>query len=58
LLLFLEYDFIIVYKLNNTYWIMDVLSRLLHETKTTRLLDQTTDAILFSMHIDWLHEVK
>jgi hypothetical protein len=37
---------------------MDVLSQLLHETKMIRILDQTTDAILFSTFIDWLHEVK
>jgi hypothetical protein len=36
LLLFLEYDFIIVYKLGKTHVIIDELSRLLDITKTHR----------------------
>ncbi len=49
LLLFLEYEFTIVYKLSHTHVIVDALSRFLDTTKPTRVLDQTIDATLFML---------
>jgi hypothetical protein len=39
LLLFLEYDFIVVYKLSKIHVVVDVLSKLLNVTKSSRILD-------------------
>ncbi len=47
LLLFLEYDFTIMYKLGKTHVVVDVLSRLSNITEPTCVLDQTIDASLF-----------
>jgi hypothetical protein len=47
LLLFLEYDFIVVYKLGRTHVVTDALSRLLDITEPTSAPDQTTYASLF-----------
>jgi hypothetical protein len=47
LLLFLEYDFIVVYKLGGTHIVIDSLSRVLDIIKPTNVLDQTTYASLF-----------
>jgi len=47
LLLFLKYDFIVVYKLGETHVIIDSLSRLPNIPKTTSVLDQTIYASLF-----------
>jgi hypothetical protein len=54
----LEYDFTVIYKLDKMHSVTDALSRLSHEVEMVGVLDQMTNAILFSMHIDWLHEVK
>jgi len=47
LLLFLEYDFIVVYKLGETPVIIDSLSRLPYITKPNNVLHQTIYASLF-----------
>jgi hypothetical protein len=47
LLVFLENDFIIVYKLGKTHVIIDALSRLLDIIKPTCVPNQTTNVILF-----------
>jgi hypothetical protein len=47
LLLFLEYDFIIVYKLGKIHVIANALNRLLDVTKPSRVLKHTTNASLF-----------
>ncbi len=48
LLLFLEYDFIVMYKPSKTHVIADALSRLPDITKPIGVLDQTIDASLFN----------
>ncbi len=58
LLLFFEYDFIIVYKLGRTHVIVDALSRLPNITKPIGVLDQTTDASLLYIGPEWLNDVK
>jgi len=52
LLLFLEYDFIVMYKLNKTHVIVDVLSRLPNIIKPTSVLDQIIDASLFTQSMN------
>jgi len=47
LLLFLEYNFTIVYKLGGTHVVIDSLSRLLDIITPTITLDQTTNASFF-----------
>jgi hypothetical protein len=58
LLLFLEYDFTVVYKLCKTHVIADALSRLLNIIKPTSVHDQTTNATLFYTLLEWLKVVK
>jgi hypothetical protein len=58
LLLFLEYDFIIMYKPRRTNVVEDALSRLLDITKPTCVPDQTTNASLFYTKLEWLKDVK
>jgi hypothetical protein len=47
LLLFLEYEFIVIYKPNRTHVVVDVLSRLPNSSKPLRILNPTVDASLF-----------
>jgi hypothetical protein len=47
LLMFLKYDFTVVYKPGRTHVVTDALSKLLDITKPTGVLDQTTYASLF-----------
>jgi len=58
LLLFLEYDFTIVYKLGITHVVTYALSRLLDIIKPTNVLNQTIDASLFYTKHEWLKDVK
>jgi hypothetical protein len=58
LLLFLEYEFTIVYKPSKTHVIANVLSRLLDSLEPLGVLDQTMDASLFSIEPIWMWEVK
>ncbi len=58
LLLFLEYDFIVVYKPCSTHVVTDVLSRLPDVTEPIGVLDQTKDASLFYTKPKWLIDVK
>jgi hypothetical protein len=47
LLLFLEYEFIIIYKFNRTHVVANVLSKLPISSKPLGILDQTMDASSF-----------
>jgi hypothetical protein len=58
LLLFLEYDFTIVYKPCITHVVADALLRLLNSTEPIGVHDQTTNANLFYMRSEWLNDVK
>jgi hypothetical protein len=58
LLLFLEYDFTVVYKPSRTHAIIDSLSRLPNITKPTCVSNQTTYASLFYTELEWLNDVK
>jgi hypothetical protein len=58
LLLFLEYDFTVVYKLSKTHVVADALSRLPDITKPIGVLDQTTNARLFYTKLELLKDVK
>jgi hypothetical protein len=57
-LLFLKYEFTIVYKLGRTHVFIDALSKLLDNSKPLGVLDQTMDVSLFSEEHVWMHEVK
>jgi hypothetical protein len=52
LLLFLEYDFIVVYKLGKIYVIVNALSRLPDIIEPTSVPDQTTNVGLFYTNPD------
>ncbi len=58
LLLFLEYDFIVVYKLSRTHVVANALSRLPDIIEPTCVLNQTTYANLFYIMLKWLNDVK
>ncbi len=58
LLLFFNYDFIMVYKPSKTHVVADALSRLLDSTKPIVVPNQTSYASLFYIGPDWLNDVK
>jgi hypothetical protein len=58
LLLFLECDFTVVYKLGRTHVIVDALSRLPDITEPIGVPNQTIDASLFYTKLEWLNDVK
>jgi hypothetical protein len=58
LLLFLIYNFTIMYKHSRTHVVVDVLLRLLNTIEPTWMLNQTIDASLFYVKPNWLNYVK
>jgi hypothetical protein len=57
-LLLLEYEFTIVYKLNKTHVVVDVLFRLPNSSEPLGVLDKIVDALLFYVDTIWMQEVK
>jgi hypothetical protein len=57
LLLFLEYDFQIVYNLGKSHLIVDALSNQRNKTKLVGIPNQTCDVHLFTLQLEWLHNV-
>ncbi len=57
LLLFLKYDFKIVYKHGRFHLMANALSRLPNEAKSVGVPDQTTNAHLFILQLEWLQNV-
>ncbi len=57
MLLFLEYDFSMVYKLGHSHLVANVLLQLLDVTENLGVFDRTTNASLFVLQPKWLHEV-
>jgi hypothetical protein len=57
LLLFLEYDFKIVYKPNRSHLMENVLGRILNHIELVRVLNQTYDVHLFTLQLEWLQSV-
>ena len=57
LLLFLEFDFKIIYKPGKTHGVADALSRNEGAEPATGIPDQTTDAHLFSIQTDWTQPI-
>jgi hypothetical protein len=51
LLLFLEYDFKIVYKPSRSHLMVNALSRLPNQTKLVGVFDQTTYAHMFTLQL-------
>jgi hypothetical protein len=54
LLLFLEYEFTIVYKLGRTHVVLNVLCFKPNNSKPLGVLDQIVDASLFSIEPIWM----
>jgi hypothetical protein len=54
LLLFLEYEFTIIYKPGRTHVVVDALSRLPNSLKLLGLPNQTVDASLFFVEPIWM----
>jgi hypothetical protein len=54
----MEYDFIIVYKLRKNHVVANVLSRLLDVIEPSKVLEQTTNASLFFIELEWLNDVR
>ena len=57
LLLFLEFDFKVIYKPGKIQSVVDALSRNEGAQPATEIPDQTTDAQLFSMQPDWIYPI-
>jgi hypothetical protein len=58
LLLFIKYDFTLVYKLGKIHVVADAFSRLLNIIKLISVPDQTIDASLFYTELEWLNDAK
>ncbi len=58
LLLFLEYDFTVVYKPRKIHVVADALSRPPDITKLIIVFDQTIDASMFYTKPKWLNDVR
>jgi hypothetical protein len=58
MLLFLKYEFIVVYKLGRTHVVADVLSILPNSLEPLGVPDQIVNASLFSVKPIWMQEVK
>jgi hypothetical protein len=58
LLLFLEYDFTITYKMGCTHFVAYALSRLFHTIEPPRVLNMMVDATPFILQFDWLTKVE
>jgi hypothetical protein len=58
LLLILEYEFTIAYKLGKIHEIADALSRLLDIAEPIGVFNQTIDASLLYTKLEWLNDVK
>jgi hypothetical protein len=56
-LLFLDYDFKIVYKLGESHLMADALNGPPNQEKPISVLNQTIDAHLFTLQQEWLHNV-
>jgi len=58
LLIFLEYNFTVMYKLGRIHVVVDALSRLPDIIEPTSVHDQTTYASLLYTWFEWLNDVK
>jgi hypothetical protein len=54
LLLFLDYDFLMVYKTGCSHFMVDAFFRLLDAIKNSGIPNQTIDASLFVLQLKWL----
>jgi hypothetical protein len=57
LLLFIEYDFRIIYKPSRSHLMADALNRLPNHVKPIGVHDQTCDAHMFTLQLQWLQNV-
>jgi hypothetical protein len=57
LLLFLEYNFLVVYKLGGFHSMANIFSRLPNAIESLGILDKPTNTSLFILQLEWLLEV-
>jgi hypothetical protein len=57
LLLFLEYNFSMVYKLRHSHSVVDAFPQLPNVIENSKVLDRTTNPSLFIFQSEWLEEV-
>jgi hypothetical protein len=57
-LLFLEYEFIVVYKHGGTHVVADVLSKLPYNSEPLGVTNQIVDASLFLIEPIWMQEME
>jgi len=57
-LLFLEYEFTIIYKQSRTHVVTDALSRLPNNTNPIGVPNHTINVALLMLQLVWLEEVK
>lgn len=55
--LFLQYDFLVVYKPSKSHFVTNVLSRLPNSTKNKGIFDQISNATFFTLQPNWLQDV-
>jgi hypothetical protein len=56
--IFVKYEFIVVYKLQRTHVVANGLSKLLNSIEPMGVSNQIVDVTLFHMQLVWLKEVK
>jgi hypothetical protein len=56
--LFLEYDFLIIYKLGRSHFVADALFQMLDLIEQNGVLNQKMDATLFFLQSVWLQEIS
>jgi hypothetical protein len=57
LFFFLEYNFLIIYKLARSHYVVDALTHMPDLTKQNGVSNQTTYVIIFLLQLVWLHEI-
>jgi hypothetical protein len=58
LFVFLEYYFLVFYKLTRSHYVANALSHMPNLTKQNGLLDRTKNVIRFLLQSMWLHEIS
>jgi hypothetical protein len=57
MLLFLEYNFLVVYRPRCFHLVVDVFLQLLDVIENSRVFEKTIDASLFILQLEWMQEV-
>jgi hypothetical protein len=57
MLLFLEYNFLVVYRPRRSHLVVDVFLQLFDVIENSRVFEKTIDASLFILQLEWMQEV-